>query len=240
MALTQLRDKARGIWILDLYRSEVGKKYAMALSGIVLLGFVVAHMIGNLHIYEGAEKMNEYGEFLRDFGHPILPRHVFLWVFLRIPLALAFAVHIHAAYALTYVNAKARPDKYQQPRQWLAASYASRTMRWSGTIVLLFLLWHLADLTWGFAFANPDFVRGLPYENVVASLTRVGVAAIYVVANIALGFHVFHGTWSLFQSIGINNPRFNRWRRWLAQGVATLIVLGNLSFPIAVVTGAVA
>ncbi len=212
----------------------------MAISGIFLLGFVIAHMIGNLHLFEGATKMNEYGEFLRDLGEPIFPRTLFLWLFFRIPLALAFAVHIHAAYALTYVNSKARPDKYQQPRQWLAANYASRTMRWSGTIVLLFLIWHLADLTWGLTFANPDWVLGMPYQNAVASMSRVGVAAIYIVANIALGFHIFHGAWSLFQSVGVNNPRFNRWRRWLAQGLATIIVLGNVSFPLLIVTGVVA
>ena len=240
MALTELRTKTKGIWIVDLYRSPVGKKYAMAISGIVLLGFVVAHMIGNLHLYQSAQEMNHYGEFLRDFGEPIFPRTWFLWIFLRLPLAAAFAVHIHAAYSLTYVNAKARPDKYQQPRQWLAANYASRTMRWSGTIVLLFLVWHLADLTWGLAFVNPDFQLGMPYENLVASLSRVGVAAIYIVANIALGLHIFHGAWSLFQSIGVNNPRFNRWRRWLAQGLATIIVLGNVAFPLLIVTGVVA
>ncbi len=237
MATTELERPRRQIWLVDLYRSDIGKKYAMALSGIILLGFVVAHMVGNLHLFEGPEKMNEYGEFLRDFGEPVAPRSVVLWLLLRIPLIGAFAVHIHAAYALTYVNAKARPDKYQQPREWLAASYASRTMRWSGTIVLLFLIWHLADLTWGWTFVNPDFERGMPYENAVASMSRAGVAALYVVANVALGFHIFHGAWSLFQSIGANHPRFNRWRRWLAQGLATVVVLGNVAFPIAIFTG---
>ncbi len=237
MAVTESPDtRRRSIWLLDLYRSSVGKKWAMALSGIVLLGFVIAHMIGNLHMYLSAAEMNEYGEYLREIGEPIFPREVFLWL-IRLPLIAAFVIHVHAAYTLTIVNHKATIDKYQQPREWIAASYASRTMRWSGVIVLLFIAWHLADLTFG--WANPDFVSGEPFHNVVASLSSVGIGILYIVANLALGMHVFHGTWSLFQSIGLNNPRFNQWRRWLAQGVATVIVLGNISFPIMVMTGQV-
>jgi succinate dehydrogenase / fumarate reductase cytochrome b subunit len=110
-------------------------------------------------------------------------------------------------------------------------------MRWTGIIVVLFLFWHLADFTWG--WVNPDFERGAIYRNVDASLSRVPVALLYIVANIALGIHLFHGTWSLFQSMGWNNPRFNRWRRGIAAGVAALIVAGNLSFPIAVLAGVI-
>ncbi len=228
--------RRRSFWLLDLYGSAVGKKWAMALSGIVLLGFVVAHMIGNLHMYEGAAEMNEYGEYLRVIGSPILPHTVFLWL-IRLPLLAAFLVHIHAAYALTVTNHHASIDKYKQPREWLAASYAARTMRWSGVIVLLFVAWHLADLTLG--WVNPDFISGEPFHNTVASLSNFGVAALYIAANIALGMHIFHGAWSLFQSIGVNNPRFNRWRRWFAQGLATLIVIGNISFPVMILTGQV-
>lgn len=241
MAVTESPETTRrSFWLLDVYRSSVGKKFAMALSGIVLLGFVVFHMIGNLHMYglasnfDGASELNHYAEGLRDIGEPIFPRGVVLWL-VRLPLIAAFFVHIHAAYALTVENNRATIDKYQQPREWLAASYASRTMRYSGVIVLLFVAWHLADLTFG--WVNPDFVAGEVYDNVIASLSNVGIGALYIVANIALGMHIFHGTWSLFQSIGINNPRFNQWRRWLAQGVATLIVLGNVSFPVMIMTG---
>lgn len=237
MAVTDSPARSRrSFWLLDLYGSGVGKKWAMALSGIVLLGFVVAHMIGNLHMYQGAAEMNEYGEYLREIGAPIIPHTVFLWL-IRLPLAAAFVIHIHAAYALTVTNHHATIDKYKQPREWLAASYASRTMRYSGVIVLLFVAWHLADLTLG--WVNPDFITGAPYENAVVSLSNVGVGILYIVANIALGMHIFHGAWSLFQSIGLNNPRFNRWRRWLAQGVATLIVIGNTSFPVMIMTGQV-
>ena len=107
--------------------------------------------------------------------------------------------------------------------------------RWTGIIVLLFLAWHLADFTWG--WVNPDYVRGAVYRNLDASLSRLPVAALYVVANIALGIHLFHGVWSLFQSMGWNSPRFNAWRRAIAAGIATAIVVGNVSFPIAVQAG---
>ncbi len=236
MAVAEAPKTRRSWWLIDLYRSAVGKKWVMALSGVILLGYVAAHMIGNLHLYEGAAKMNEYGEFLRRMLSPILPHHVFLWI-LRIALIGAFVSHIHAAYSLTIVNAKARPDKYQAPREWLAASYASRTMRWSGVIVLLFVVWHLMDLTWG--WTNPAFTLGEPYQNVVASFSRVPVAIVYIVANVALGMHIYHGAWSLFQSIGANNPRFNRWRSWFAQAFAAVIVIGNISFPVMVLAGVV-
>ena len=124
------------------------------------------------------------------------------------------------------------PGQVPEPRDYVAANFASRTMRWTGIIVLLFLAFHLADLTWG--CANPDFVCGDVYHNVVASLERVPVAIFYIVANLALGVHLFHGAWSIFQSLGFNNPRFNEWRRWFAVAFAAVIVVGNCSFPIAV------
>jgi succinate dehydrogenase / fumarate reductase, cytochrome b subunit len=133
-----------------------------------------------------------------------------LWI-LRAGLLGAVLLHIHAAYGLTVMNRKARPVKYQSARDYEIANFASRTMRWTGIIVLLFILWHLADLTFG--WVNPDFEYGEVYRNVDASLSRIPVAILYIVANIALGIHLFHGTWSLFQSMGWNNPKFNQWRR---------------------------
>ena len=148
------------------------------------MGFVFAHMVGNLKMYLGPEEFNDYGEFLRELLVPILPRTVALWL-MRIGLIVAFALHIHAAYSLTRTNHAAREIKYQSKRDYLAANYASRTMRWTGIIVGLFLVWHLFDLSW--TGTGYDFVRGMPYENVADSLGRIWVAAIYVVANIALG-----------------------------------------------------
>jgi succinate dehydrogenase / fumarate reductase cytochrome b subunit len=226
----------RRFWPLEFYRSAVGKKWVMALTGIALLGFVFFHMLGNFKAYLGPVHMDEYGEWLRELLVPFLPRTVALWI-LRIGLIVAFALHIHAAYELTRMNHRSRNMKYQSQRDYVAANFASRTMRWTGIIVGLFIIFHLADLTWG--FANPDFVRGEPYENLVASLERVPVAILYFVANIALGIHIFHGAWSMFQSLGLNNPRFNKWRLWFARGFAALIVIGNCSFPIMVQAGVI-
>ncbi|HVM41643.1 MAG TPA: succinate dehydrogenase cytochrome b subunit [Acidimicrobiia bacterium] len=223
-------------WLVDLYASAVGKKYVMAITGIVLIGYVFAHMVGNLKVYMGAEDMNHYGEWLRTLATPAVPRTVGLWG-MRIVLAASFVFHVHAAYGLTRINQAARAGGYLHARDYAAANFASRTMRWTGVIVGLFVIFHLMDLTWG--NANPDFVRGLPYENLVASFERTPVAFAYIVANLALGLHLYHGTWSMFQSLGWNHPRFNHLRRWFAAGFALLITLGNVSFPIAVMAGIV-
>lgn len=222
-------------WILEFYRSDVAKKWTMAISGVILLGYIAAHMAGNMKIYFGPEEINHYGEALRELGGDLVPDTHLLWI-MRIGLTAAFAIHIHAAYSLTRKNLQARGRvRYGVPREYLAANYASRTMRWSGVIVLSFVLFHLADLTWG--TTNPDFIRGDVYHNMIASFERVPVAILYIVANLALGLHILHGVWSLFQSIGANNPVYNKWRRYLAWGFTGAIVLGNLSFPIAIQLG---
>jgi len=223
-------------WLLDFYASGVGKKYVMAITGIILMGYVLAHMVGNLKLYLGPEAINTYGEWLRELGEPAFPRTVLLWL-MRTALIAAFVFHIHAAYSLTLMNRAARPVGYASRRDYVAANFASRTMRWTGVIILLFVVFHLMDLTWG--NANPDFVKGDVYANMVASFQRVPVAIIYVIANLALGLHLYHGTWSLFQSMGWNNRRFNHWRRYFAVAFALLITVGNVTFPIAVVTGIV-
>ena len=230
------RPSRRAPWPVEFYRSAVGKKWVMAVSGIALIGFVFFHALGNLKVYFGPDDFNHYGEWLRTILVPFLPRTVFLWL-LRIGLITAFAFHIHSAYSLTRMNRRARGGGYVQERDWQAADFASRTMRWTGVIVALFLIFHLADLTWG--MANPDFVRGDVYRNFAATFSRPGVSAIYLVGNVALGIHLFHGTWSLFQSLGLNNPRWNKWRRGFALGVAALITGMNVMFPISVMTGIV-
>ena len=222
-------------WFIELYRTAVGKKYVMALTGIVGLLFIFGHMVGNLKIYMGSEDINHYGEFLRELLVPIVPRTVALWL-LRLGLIGAVLLHIHAAWSLTRLNHKA-DIKYYAKRDFVAANFASRTMRWTGIIVGLYIVFHLADLTWG--TANPDFVRGDVHHNMTESLSRWPVAILYIVANLALAVHLWHGCWSLFQSLGWNRPRFNRWRSWFAWGFTALITLGNLSFPIAIATGIV-
>jgi succinate dehydrogenase / fumarate reductase, cytochrome b subunit len=222
-------------WPVEFYRSAVGKKWVMAVTGILLMGYVFFHMLGNLKVYLGAEDLNHYGEWLRDLLVPFFPRTVTLWL-LRIGLTAAFVFHIHAAYGLTRINREARAaGGYISKRDYQAANAASRSMRWTGVVVLLFLIFHLADLTWG--TVNPDFVRGDVYRNLVASFERPGVSAIYIVANLALGLHLFHGAWSMFQSLGVNNPKWNSWRRGFAVGFAAIVTVGNLTFPIAALTG---
>ena len=223
-------------WPVAFYRSGVGKKWVMAITGIMLMGFVFGHMVGNLKMYQGAHALNVYGEFLRELLYPLLPRTWTLWL-LRIGLIVAFAFHIHAAASLTLMNRRANAGGYRSKREWQAATAASRSMRWTGVIILLFLVFHLADFTWG--FVNEDFVRGDVYRNVQASLGNAVPAAIYVLANIALGIHLWHGAWSMFQTMGLNNPRYNSWRKGFAMGFAAIVTIGNLSFPLAVVSGSV-
>lgn len=226
-----------GTWALEMYRSSLGKKYVMAVTGLIGMAYVLGHMVGNLKMYLGPEQLNSYGEWLREsLGYPILPHTVTLWI-LRLVLIGALAFHVHAAYALTMTNRRARPTRYQSARDFAAADFAARTTRWTGIIVLLFIAYHLADLTWG--WLNPSFERGDVYGNLVASLSNPIVALFYVVANLALGVHLYHGAWSLFQSLGISSPRFNAWRRLFAIGFTAVVIGGNLSFPIAVQLGIV-
>ncbi len=223
-------------FLIDLYGSSLGKKYAMAVTGIIMMGYVVAHMLGNLKLYAGAADMDQYAEFLRRIAYPILPESGFLWLF-RVVLLGALVIHLHASYALTRMNHAANAGDHRRGVGDTATKFASRSMRWTGIIVLAFIVFHLLDLTWG--TANPDFVYGNVYDNTVASFERGPVSIFYIVANLALGVHLYHGGWSLFQSMGWNNPRFNVWRRWFAIAFAAVVVAGNVSFPIAVLAGAV-
>lgn len=220
-------------WISDVYRSQLGKKYVMAITGIMLFGFVVAHMLGNLKLFLGATPLNHYAEWLRDLGEPALPRTTVLWG-MRLGLIAAFFLHIVAAAQLTLINRKASPVAYKQ-RDYVAANYASRTMRWSGIIVALFVIYHLMQFTWG--NVHNDFIKGDVFHNVVVGFSIPWVVAVYVLANLALGLHLYHGLWSMFQSLGLNNPKFNKMRTRFAQTFAAVITLGNISMPLAVITG---
>ena len=220
-------------WPIRFLDTTVGMKWAMALSGVMLIGFIVFHMIGNWKMFLGAEAINHYGEFLRELLYPILPPTVFLWI-MRSGLIGAFLVHILAAYRLVVVNKRARPVHYESKRQFVAVNYANRTMAVSGTIVLFYLLFHLADLTWGGGgAAGNGWQRGMPYENFVASMSRPPVAIFYIVANLLLAVHLYHGAWSMFQSLGLNSPKYNVARRYFAIGLAVLIGVGNSIMPLA-------
>ena len=238
---TALASRKKKSFLLDIYSTAVGKKYAMAISGIALMGFVLFHMIGNLKMYLGAAELDSYAEFLKKLLYPLAPKGAVLWI-LRGGLLAMLVLHLHAAWSLTIMNRQARPVKYQSPRDYEVANFASRTMRYSGMIVLSFLIWHLLDLTFGVVNtigADGAFVRAEVYANVVRSLDRWPVALFYILANLLLGIHLRHGAWSIFQSLGWNNPRFNSWRWAFATGFAAVVVLGNISFPIAVLAGIV-
>lgn len=222
--------------VASLYESSVGKKIAMALSGVLLIGFVVGHMVGNLKVYQGRDAFNHYAEGLRIFGAPFFAQGQVLWI-IRVTLLLAVGLHIAAAIQLTVASRRARRTGYRRFDS-LAFSYASRTMVWGGLIILLFIVYHLMHLTIG--NAHPDFVPGDAYHNFVAGFRSVPVAIAYIAAMIPLGLHLYHGTWSLFQTLGANNPRYNRYRRPLAAAIAILVVAGNVSFPLAVLAGLVA
>ncbi|MGB7859040.1 MAG: succinate dehydrogenase cytochrome b subunit, partial [Acidimicrobiia bacterium] len=239
--VTATIEKKRAPFPLEFYRSAVGKKWIMALTGLGIIGFAIAHMVGNLKMFlpdvDGVPDIDIYGEALRSLFVPILPEHIFLWI-LRTGLIVMFLLHVHAAYSLTIMNRHARPVEYEGPRTYVAASYASRTMRWSGTIFLAFLLFHLADFTLGISPAAPEaWERGHVYANFLETFNRWPVTAFYVFAMILLGVHLYHGAWSMFQSLGINNPRFNTWRRYIATTIAGLITIGFILPPLAVAFG---
>jgi len=215
----------------------VGKKWVMGVTGIMLMDFVLVHMIGNLHMYQSPNEYNEYAEQLRTLGGHLVPREGVLWV-LRLGLISAVTLHLHAAITLTVMNRQSRPQGYQAPRNYSAANFASRSMRATGIIVLLFVVFHLLDLTWG-VFLGDDYIHGDVYNNVVRSLSSAPVAIVYILANVALAVHLYHGAWSLFQSLGWNNPKFNQARRMFATAVAGIILVGNLSFPIMNLAGVV-
>jgi len=222
-------------WILDFYRTAMGKKAVMAVTGVMLFGFVLAHMLGNLKLYLGPEYLDHYAEGLRELGAPFLAKGQALWI-ARAVLLAAVAVHVHAAVALTLANRRARPTSYVKTTPQ-ASTYASRTMIWGGAIIALFVVYHLMHLTIG--NVHPGFEPGHVYHNVVTGFQNPWVSAVYVAAQIALGFHLYHGLWSLFQTLGWNGPRINVFRRRLAAVLAVVICAGNVSFPIAVLTGAV-
>jgi succinate dehydrogenase / fumarate reductase cytochrome b subunit len=228
----------RAPWPVQFWQSAVGKKWLMGLSGLALWGFTFAHMIGNLKIYLGKEPggkyaIDTYGESLRTLLHPIFPNHVVLWI-MRIGLIVAFFVHIVAAASLTRMNRRARPVGYQSTREYVSADFASRSMRITGVVIAAYVVFHLFDLSW--TGTGETWIRGSVHHNMIASLSRPWVAAVYAFANVALAVHLFHGCWSMFQSMGLNNPRYNYIRRQVAIGMSLIVGIPNVLFPLLIVT----
>ena len=210
------------------YASTVGKKYAMAVSGVILFLFVVLHMLGNLQIFLGRDALNGYARLLRV--EPAL-----LWA-ARLVLLAAVTVHVVAAVQLTLRNWAARPVGYERQR-YLATGYAARTMVWSGPIIAAFVVYHLLHLSIG--TMHPDFVHGDVYRNVVVGFSVPYVAAFCMLGQVLLGHHLYHGLSSLFQSLGASHPSYDRWRQPFALAAAVVIVLGSCSVPAAVLAGTV-
>jgi len=200
----------------------------MAVSGCVLFLFVIGHLIGNLQIYEGPEKLNNYSRILHSM--PGL-----LWS-VRIVLLAMVGLHIWSSVLLSFRNAEARPVNYIKKKS-AGSSYAARTMYWSGPIILAFVIYHLLDLTFG--VANPNYREGNVYGNVVASFQVIPVAAFYIIAMVLLCMHLYHGLWSMLQSLGIHPPRYTLALKRCAAIIAILIAVGNISIPISVMAGLV-
>jgi succinate dehydrogenase / fumarate reductase cytochrome b subunit len=213
---------------LTFWQTTVGKKAIMAATGLILFGFVVSHLLGNLQIYISAEKLNHYAESLRTL--PVL-----LWA-TRILLLVSVFLHIWASFALWRLQNAARPVGYVKKKNE-HSTYASRTMKWSGPIVLAFVIYHLLHFTFGVVHFGGPFDRHNVYNNVVFGFRFWPVSLFYIIAMAMLCYHLYHGLWSMFQSLGISHPTYTPWLRTGAKIVAIAIASGNISIPIAVLLG---
>jgi len=211
-----------------MLNSSIGLKITMALTGVILAGFVLVHMLGNLQVYQGPEALDAYGKLLRK--EPAL-----LWTF-RLVLLSAVGLHIWAFLALTRKNLQARPQAYQA-RKYKESSLASRSMIITGPLILAFIIYHILHLTTG--TVHPDFQEGAVYHNLIAGLKGLGgiVGLIYIVAMIMLAFHLWHGVWSMFQTLGAPEDRYRSLGRRFATIFTILVTLGFASVPLAVLTG---
>ena len=210
-------------------------KIVMAVSGAVLVLFLIGHMLGNLKIFLGADALDTYAAWLREVGEPALPRETLLWA-TRVVLLVAIVAHVVSATILARRASRARPVAYAaRPRT--PGSYAARTMRWGGVIVGLFVVWHILDLTTG--LLNPNGVPGAVYDNVLADFApgRWYVTFWYVVAMLAIGFHLRHGLWSALQTLGRSSEPNQRRLKTISTVVAVVLTAGFLVVPLSVTTG---
>jgi succinate dehydrogenase / fumarate reductase, cytochrome b subunit len=222
-AVSPREDRAPSFW-----QSTNGQKVVMAVTGAIMFLFIIGHVAGNLQIFEGPAKLNAYGHFLHSIGELLWP--------VRIVLLLSVALHIIATVQLGLRNKAARPVGYSR-KEAINSSYASRTMYWSGPIVLAFIIFHLLQFTAGYIHPGSQFIEGDVYHNVVAGFQVWWVSVWYIIAVSLLGFHLSHGLWSMFQSIGYNHPRHTPLLKKAAFVIALLITLGYISIPISVLLG---
>jgi succinate dehydrogenase / fumarate reductase cytochrome b subunit len=195
----------------------------MALTGVILTGFVLVHMMGNLLLYQGPEALNHYGEMLQS-------KPPLVWS-ARLILLVSVGLHIWAATSLTLANLAARPVGYRKSA-YETSTYASRTMRWGGPLLALFIVYHLLHFTVG--SMHPDFVRGDVYHNVIVGFQSPLVTFFYVLSMVALSLHLFHGVESMLQTMGLSHPKYNGLRLMIGAAYAAVVTVGNLSFPLSV------
>ncbi len=207
----------------------------MAVSGIVMVLYLIAHMIGNLHVFQGAQSFNEYSEWIRVVGEPAVPPQTLLTI-IRIGLIVAVVAHMWAAFSLWAQARRARPVAYVSKKR-VQQSFASRTLRWGGTIIALFIIWHLLDMTFG--AVNPVGTDSTPYDRLVASFSNVPITIFYVVALVLLGLHLRHGIFAATQTLGQTNRRRERAVNVIATVFATLLIVGYLVVPATVAFGLV-
>lgn len=214
-------------WIRAFYRSLIGKKIIMAVTGILLVGFLASHMASNILVFKDPASLDHYAEWLRSFG-PLL------WV-ARLGLLALAVLHVVAAIQLTRLNQKARPVGYARLEP-SASSWGARTMRIGGFLLLFFIIFHILHFTTG--TVHPDFVPGRVGENLILGFQlQPAVAAFYIVAMLALGLHLSHGIWSFFQTLGLNHPHWNRARLVTAWVLTVAIAGGLLVIPVGVLAG---
>jgi len=212
---------------LGFFDTSVGKKMVMGITGFIVFGFVIAHILGNLQLFMGPEKINNYAALLHSLGG-------FLWAF-RIVLLLSAILHVVAATQVTLQSLRARPARYKIRRN-RQTTYAAQTMRYGGPIILLFVIYHLFHLTFGSAHAA--FTDNV-YNNVVVGFQVWWIALVYIAAIVSVGLHLYHGVWSMFQSMGVAHPKWNALRKALAIAFALAITLAGISIPIAVLSGVI-
>jgi succinate dehydrogenase / fumarate reductase, cytochrome b subunit len=218
-----------------LYRSSIGKKAVMAVTGLIWIGYVVVHMYGNLKVFLGAEYFNEYAHGLRYIGAPVFG-HLHLLTIARIVLVASIVLHVWSALALTKQARQARPSSYAS-RRVIQANYAAMTMRYGGVVLVLFILFHLAQLTWGVPGTLSEFKAGDPYANVMLAFQSLPVVLIYIAGLVALGFHLYHGAWSMFQTLGFMSRQVDSTVRALAWALAIVVPVGFALVPLAVQFG---
>ncbi|MFF4773980.1 succinate dehydrogenase cytochrome b subunit [Microtetraspora fusca] len=210
----------------------------MAVTGAILVLFLLGHMVGNLKAFFGGDAFNHYAEWLRTMGSPAVPYRVLLTV-VEIVLVVAVVLHMWSAVSLARRASQARPVKYAAKRKSQANGYATHTMRYGGVIILLFVIWHLLDMTFG--TVNPKGFDAAPYDRLVAGFdpSRWWVTLFYVVAMIMVGLHLRHGLWSAFQTLGLASGRSYGKLKAAAALVSLVLVVGFLSVPVGVMIGVI-